>query len=67
MADNTIDRPGERTCRECGCTDSLACVGGCWWVQPDLCSAFHVVFVDDGLGEEAEDELTAWEASPNRD
>jgi len=26
------------TCRECGCTEHHACVGGCSWVQPDLCS-----------------------------
>ncbi len=28
----------ERTCRVCGCTDSRACPGGCYWVQEDLCS-----------------------------
>ncbi len=27
------------TCRKCGCTDNRACPGGCWWVEPDLCSA----------------------------
>lgn len=27
------------TCRECGCTDDYACEGGCYWVEPDLCSA----------------------------
>ena len=26
-------------CRSCGCDDSKACVGGCSWVEPDLCSA----------------------------
>lgn len=26
-------------CRACGCTDDRACLGGCWWVEPDLCSA----------------------------
>lgn len=26
-------------CRVCGCTDSAACPGGCWWVEEDLCSA----------------------------
>lgn len=25
-------------CRVCGCTDERACPGGCWWVEPDLCS-----------------------------
>ena len=28
-----------RRCRACGCTDALACAGGCWWVEADLCSA----------------------------
>lgn len=27
------------TCRVCSCTDHRACPGGCWWVEPDLCSA----------------------------
>lgn len=27
------------TCRKCGCTDNRACPGGCWWAEPDLCSA----------------------------
>jgi hypothetical protein len=27
-----------RRCRDCGCTDDLACPGGCTWVEPDLCS-----------------------------
>lgn len=26
-------------CRVCGCTDDAACAGGCYWVEPDLCSA----------------------------
>lgn len=30
---------GEQACRECGCCNSWACEGGCWWVEPDLCSA----------------------------
>jgi hypothetical protein len=32
----------EPTCRECGCSDSLACPDGCWWVEADLCSACAV-------------------------
>lgn len=32
------DEPGVRTCRVCGCTDLLACSGGCYWVEEDLCS-----------------------------
>ena len=26
-------------CRTCGCTDDEACIGGCTWVESDLCSA----------------------------
>jgi hypothetical protein len=26
-------------CRVCGCTEHHACAGGCYWVEPDLCSA----------------------------
>lgn len=26
-------------CRVCGCTDKCACDGGCYWVEPDLCSS----------------------------
>jgi hypothetical protein len=25
-------------CRFCGCTDTQACEGGCWWAEPELCS-----------------------------
>jgi hypothetical protein len=28
----------EMICRVCGCTDSHACEGGCYWVEPRLCS-----------------------------
>lgn len=28
----------EMECRVCGCTDSCACEGGCYWVLPELCS-----------------------------
>jgi hypothetical protein len=30
---------GMPRCRVCGCTDDRACPGGCYWVEPDLCSA----------------------------
>lgn len=29
---------GSSRCRQCGCTEHVACDEGCWWVQPDLCS-----------------------------
>jgi hypothetical protein len=25
-------------CRTCGCTQNAACIGGCSWATPDLCS-----------------------------
>lgn len=28
-----------RACRGCGCTGDRACPGGCYWVEPDLCSS----------------------------
>lgn len=30
---------GVRVCHHCGCTDDMACEGGCAWVGPNLCSA----------------------------
>jgi hypothetical protein len=39
LHDLTIPTPLVRTCRECGCTDDRACVGGCSWIEADLCSA----------------------------
>lgn len=29
----------KRACRICGCTQNRACVGGCAWVEADLCSS----------------------------
>lgn len=28
----------EEVCRMCGCSDTMACRGGCTWVEPGLCS-----------------------------
>jgi hypothetical protein len=28
-----------RICVLCGCVDELACVGGCWWILPGVCSS----------------------------
>ncbi|MDB6111409.1 MAG: hypothetical protein JWR69_3159 [Pedosphaera sp.] len=28
-----------RRCRKCGCTLTHACAGGCYWLEPNLCSA----------------------------
>ena len=29
---------GEYRCLSCGCTDSVGCRAGCYWVTPGLCS-----------------------------
>ena len=29
---------GEEACAKCGCTQTWACDGGCWWISPNLCS-----------------------------
>ena len=29
----------EQRCRDCGCSESLACEEGCWRVEADLCSS----------------------------
>jgi len=36
----------ERKCRVCGCTDTNACLGGCYWVEEDLCSKCAEAGVD---------------------
>lgn len=36
LAPEVLDIP---VCRGCGCTDLTPCDAGCWWVEPDLCSA----------------------------
>ncbi len=33
---------GSSRCRACGCTENFACVGGCYWVEVDLCSGCAV-------------------------
>jgi ParB/RepB/Spo0J family partition protein len=33
------EAPAIAACRECGCTDEIACEGGCSWVEDGLCSA----------------------------
>jgi len=38
-AKTTTRRPAVPRCRVCGCTQRRACDGGCWWIEPDLCSA----------------------------
>ena len=38
LAGQGIDLGDVPPCRECGCSDSLACPQGCGWAQPDLCS-----------------------------
>ncbi len=38
LAEGGVELPDEPVCRECGCSDSLACPEGCGWAQPDLCT-----------------------------
>jgi len=38
LADLGVAIPDEPACRECGCSESLACPQGCGWAQPDLCT-----------------------------
>ena len=26
------------TCKYCGCTENKACLGGCYWIKPSVCS-----------------------------
>jgi hypothetical protein len=42
------DATPELTCEVCGCTDSRACPGGCYWVShdPPICSACENVEAD---------------------
>lgn len=35
---HVIPAPESQKCRVCGCTWDHACPGGCYWVEPDLCS-----------------------------
>ncbi len=37
--ESVFDKETPRRCRVCGCTDDDPCVGGCYWVEDDLCSA----------------------------
>jgi protein gp37 len=34
-----VPEDGAQACRVCGCTWNNACPGGCYWAEPDLCSA----------------------------
>jgi hypothetical protein len=31
--------PPAHRCHVCGCTEHAPCAEGCWWIEPDLCSA----------------------------
>jgi hypothetical protein len=58
LADRGIDLGDEPPCRECGCTDLLACPQGCSWAQPDLCSvcAAELDALADPVGDPPRDE-----------
>jgi hypothetical protein len=38
LAELGVEIAAEAPCRECGCSDLLACPQGCGWAQPDLCT-----------------------------
>lgn len=38
-----IAPPTLARCRVCGCTEITACLGGCSWVEADLCSRCSLV------------------------
>ena len=52
-----VDLGDEAPCRECGCTESLACPQGCGWAQPDLCSvcAAELEALADPIGDQSVD------------
>lgn len=64
-ADRRLERamggaPVSGACRLCACTDYSACIGGCSWAEPGLCSscaelmkAFPVLRFADGYGDAA--------------
>ena len=37
----------KRKCRICGCTDEHGCVGGCYWIEEDLCSKCAERLIED--------------------
>lgn len=64
---------GEATCAICGCTDSKACPGGCWWIPDpaglmrDICSACEDVARE--MAREmarCDDAIAAIEADPDQ-
>jgi hypothetical protein len=38
QAEELVDQALTRVCEICGCTDDAACSGGCYWLEPGLCS-----------------------------
>lgn len=38
LARELYARLGEMSCKGCGCTEDLACEGGCGWTGPEWCS-----------------------------
>lgn len=38
LARELYARLGEPSCKGCGCTEDLACEGGCGWTRPEWCS-----------------------------
>lgn len=38
ISEGAVDVVVPAICQRCGCSDQDACLGGCSWVEPDLCS-----------------------------
>lgn len=57
--------PTGGVCRVCGCTDDHACEGGCYWVEPDLCSRCAEIIEQEEKEEAGEEPIQ--EAAPTGD
>lgn len=44
--------PCGQYCRVCGCTEEDPCDEGCWWIEPDLCSACGAKLEDENFPDE---------------
>lgn len=53
--DEAADAIDGGICRGCGCTDEVACPGGCIWVEPDLCSRCAITLEDPNDVEDPDD------------
>jgi hypothetical protein len=47
VADGKCPECGEKICIVCGCTESAACPGGCFWTRPGICSQCDALTADE--------------------